>query len=83
MELYKINSENKLETVQPKQFKLEREIQNLRQFNGNVNFNPENQTSIDNIESILIKPASDILLSEKDYARGRENLEAILEKAVS
>ena len=45
-------------------------------------FNPENQTSIDNIESILIKPASDILLSEKDYARGRENLEAILEKAV-
>ena len=45
-------------------------------------FNPENQTSIENIESILIKPASDILLSEKDYARGRENLEAILEKAV-
>jgi len=29
MELYKINSGNKLETVQPKQFKLEREIQNL------------------------------------------------------
>ena len=45
-------------------------------------FNPENQTSIENIESILIKPASDILLSEKDYARGRENLEVILEKAV-
>ena len=45
-------------------------------------FNPENQTSIENIESILIKPASDILLSEKDYARGRENLEAILEKTV-
>lgn len=40
-------------------------------------FNPENQTSLENVDSISVQPASDLLFSEEDYQRGRENLEKL------
>ncbi|KXT84905.1 Transcription-repair coupling factor [Streptococcus sp. DD11] len=45
-------------------------------------FNPENQTSLKNMQSVVIEPVSDILLFKDDYLRGQQNLEKTLEKAV-
>ena len=41
-------------------------------------FDTETQMSIENLERILVKPASDILLNEADYLRAQHNIEEII-----
>ena len=41
-------------------------------------FDTETQMSIENLECILVKPASDILLNEADYLRAQHNIEEII-----
>lgn len=53
------------------------------EIDGIRTFNPESQTSLDNLEHITINPASDLLLSENDFFRGQKQLEKLIDKSVN
>lgn len=43
-------------------------------------FNPENQTSIENVEQISIEAATDLMFSEEDYLKANKKIEKELKK---
>ncbi|MBP2624103.1 transcription-repair coupling factor [Streptococcus oricebi] len=46
-------------------------------------FNPENQLSVANLQTVLINPASDLLFTETDFQRGIGHFQKLIDKTVN